>query len=139
MYKILVAVDGSEHSRRAVEYAARRAKGVPCKILLLHVETPVMAWEVGPVSSSEAVLDGREAESREVLHASACQFDRATEVEKRVVRGEPATTILEQATRLAVDEVVIGSRGLRPFGAALLGSIAYKVVHEAKMPVVIVR
>jgi len=139
MYRILVAVDGSEHSRRAVEYAARRAKGLPCKILLLHVETPVMAWEIGPVSSSETVLDGRKAESREVLDASARQFDRATEVERHAVTGEPATTILEQAKRLAVDEIVLGSRGLRPVGAALLGSIAYKVVHEAEVPVVVVR
>ena len=36
MYRILVAIDGSEHSRRAVDYAARRAKVVPCKIDLVH-------------------------------------------------------------------------------------------------------
>ena len=55
MYGILVAIDGSEHSLRAARYAARRAREAPCKIDLLHVEKPVMAWEVGPVSSSEAV------------------------------------------------------------------------------------
>jgi nucleotide-binding universal stress UspA family protein len=139
MYRILVAIDGSEHSRRAVGYAARRAKGVPCKIDLLHVEKPVMAWEVGPVSSIEAVSEVREAESREVLDAGAGQFDQTTEVERHAVRGEPAATILEQATKLAVDEIIIGSRGLRPFGAALLGSVAYKVVHDAKVAVVVVR
>ena len=139
VYRILVAIDGSEHSRRAVDYAARRAKDVPCKIDLLHVEKPVMAWEVGPVSSSETVLDGREAESREVLGAGAGQFDQTTEVEKHAVSGEPAATILEQATKLGVDEIIIGSRGMRPFGATLLGSVAYKVVHEAKVAVVVVR
>ena len=139
VYRILVAIDGSEHSRRAVDYAARRAKGVLCKIDLLHVEKPVMAWEIGPVSSSETVLDGREAESREALDAGAGQFDQTTEGEKHAVRGEPAATILEQATKLGVDEIIIGSRGMRPFGAALLGSVAYKVVHEAKVAVVVVR
>ena len=139
MYRILVAIDGSEHSLRAASYAARRARGVPCKIDLLHVEKPVMAWEVGPVSSNEAVSDVREAGSREVLDAGAGQFDATMDVERHAVRGEPAAAILEQATRLAADEIIIGSRGLRPFGAALLGSVAYKVLHEAKVPVVVVR
>jgi nucleotide-binding universal stress UspA family protein len=139
MYRILVATDGSEHSRRAVDYAARRAKGAPCKIYLLHVEKPVMAWEIGPVSSIEAVSAVREAESREVLDAGAGQFDQTTQVERQAVTGDPAAAILEQATKLAVDEIVIGSRGLRPVGAALLGSVAYKVVHDAKVAVVVVR
>ena len=139
MYRILVATDGSEHSRRAVAYAARRAKGVPCKIYLLHVQKPVMAWEVGPVSSIEAVSGVREAESREVLDAGADQFDQTTEVERHAATGEPSAIILEQATKLAVDEIIIGSRGLRPVGAALLGSVAYKVLHHAKVAVVVVR
>ena len=139
MYKILVATDGSEHARRAVDYAARRTKGDPCRIYLLHVEKPVMAWEVGPVSSIEAAAAEREAESKDVLDAGAARFDRATEVERHAVTGEPAATILDQATKLAVNEIIIGSRGLRPAGAALLGSVAYKVLHEAKIPVVVVR
>jgi nucleotide-binding universal stress UspA family protein len=139
MYRILVAVDGSEHSRRAVDYAVRRAKDVPCRIDLLHVEKPVMAWEVGPVASVDAVSDARAAESRDVLKAAAVRFDRTTEVETHVARGEPAATILEQASKLAVDEIVIGSRGMRPVGAALLGSVAYEVLHEAKVAVVVVR
>ena len=139
MYRMLVAIDGSEHSRRAVDYAARRAKGVPCKVDLLHVEKPVMAWEVGPVSSADSALKVHQLESKEVLDAGARQFDQATEVERHAVTGEPAATILEQAARLGVDEIIIGSRGLRPLGAALLGSVAYKVVHDAKVAVVVVR
>ena len=122
-----------------MDYAAQRAKTAPCKIDLLHVEKPVMAWEVGAVSSIEAVSEVRQAESREVLDAGAGQFDETTEVERHTVRGEPAATILEQATKLAVDEIIIGSRGLRPFGATLLGSVAYKVLHDAKVAVVVVR
>jgi nucleotide-binding universal stress UspA family protein len=139
MYTILVAVDGSEHSRHAVDYAARRAKAEPCKIDLLHVEKPVMAWEVGPVSSIEDAEIGREVESKTLLDASAARFDRSTEVEKLAASGEPAHTILEHAGKLGVDEIVLGSRGLRPMGAALIGSVAYKVLHDAKVAVVVVR
>ena len=139
MYRILVALDGSEHALRAARYAAQRAKDVPCRIDLLHVEKPVMAWEVGPVSSSGAALDAHAAESAEVLDAAARQFEPATGIERHTASGEPAVAILSEATRLAVDEIIIGSRGLRPLGAALLGSVAYKVLHDAKVPVVVVR
>lgn len=139
MYTILVAMDGSQHSLRAARYAARRARDVPCKIHLLHVEKPVMAWEVGPISSIEHASDVREFGSKEMLDAGAAQFEHVAEVERHTVTGEPAAAIIEEATRLAVDEIVIGSRGLRPVGAALLGSVAYKVLHDAKVPVVVVR
>ena len=139
MYRILVAIDGSEHSLRAARYAARRAKDVSCKIDLLHVEKPVMSWEIGPVSSVEDVSDVRVAGSQQVLDAGARQFEQAAEIEKHAVTGEPAEAILYEASKLGVDEIIIGSRGLRPIGAALLGSVAYKVLHEAMVPVVVVR
>ena len=81
----------------------------------------------------------RQTESKEVLDAARASIDQTTEVERHAVTGEPAATILEQATKLGVDEIIIGSRGLRPLGAALLGSVAYKVVHDAKVAVVVVR
>ncbi|MBI3374683.1 MAG: universal stress protein [Betaproteobacteria bacterium] len=139
MYRILVAVDGSEHSLRAVEYAAQRAKNASCRIDLLHVEKPVMAWEIGPVSPIEPVAAAREAESRELLDAGAGRFDHATEIEKHAVRGEPARTIIELADKLGVDEIVIGSHGRRPLGAALLGSVTYEVLHDAHVAVVVIR
>jgi nucleotide-binding universal stress UspA family protein len=124
MCKILVATDGSEHSRRAVAHAARRAKSEPCKIYLLHVEKATMAREVGSVSSIEAVSAEREAKSREVLDAGVGRFDQTTEVERLAVTGEPTATMLEQAaTKLATDEIIIGSRSLRPVGAARLGRL----------------
>ena len=139
MYTILVAVDGSEHAMRAADYAARRAKESRCKIDLLHVDKPVMAWEIGAVSSIEDVELARELVSSEVLEAGARRFDAATTVETLAVSGEPAATILDEARKRGVDEIIIGSRGLRPLGAAVLGSVAYKVLHEAKVPVVVVR
>jgi len=138
MYTFLVAVDGSQHSRRAVQYAARRARASACRVALLHVETPVMAWEVGAVSSTEAVAICREDESQMLLDADVAEFDRGVEVVKHAVEGDPAKVILEQAAKLHADEIVIGSRGLRPLGAALLGSVAYKVLHDANVPVVVV-
>ena len=139
MYRILVAIDGSEHSRRAARYAARRAKETHCKIDLLHVEKAVMAWEVGPVSSSEVVEDARQASAAKMLDNFAHEFGGSIEVERHTVVGDPAHAILEEANKLGVDEIVIGSRGLRPLGAVMLGSVAYKVLHDARVAVVVVR
>jgi nucleotide-binding universal stress UspA family protein len=139
MYRILVAIDGSQHALHAASYAARRARAAGCKVDLLHVEKPAMAWEVGPVSPAEVVSAVREAESAEVLRVAAGLFERTTDVETHAVTGDPAAAILEEAERLSVDEIIVGSRGRRAIGAALLGSVAYKIVHSAKVPVVIVR
>ena len=139
IYTIVVATDDSEHARRAVQYAARRAKGARWRIHLLHVEKPVMAWEIGQVSPIEHVASARETESSNLLAESAAQFDAETELEKHALRGEPAATILALARQLGADEIIIGSHGRTPLGAALLGSVTYKVLHDARIAVVVVR
>ena len=98
-----------------------------------------MAWEVGPVSSSEVVERLHEAESARVLDDGAKQFDATVGVECHSVAGEPAQTILELADAIGADEIIVGSRGMRALGAAMLGSVASSVVHDAKVPVVVVR
>ena len=55
------------------------------------------------------------------------------------VAGEPAQTILELADAIGADEIIVGSKGMRAPGAAMLGSVACSVVHDAKVPVVVVR
>jgi nucleotide-binding universal stress UspA family protein len=139
MYRILVAVDGSEHSLRAAQYAARRALATDCDVLLLHVEKAVMAWEVGPVSSEDTVVRLREIEAARVMVDCAQPFDESIRLERHVATGEPAEVILDQAARLGANEIVVGSRGQGPFGQALLGSVASRVVQEARVPVVVVR
>jgi nucleotide-binding universal stress UspA family protein len=139
MYRILVAVDGSEPSLRAAQYAARRARDTGCDVLLLHVEKSVMAWEVGPVSSEDTVVRLREMEAERVLVDSAKPFDAAVRLERHIATGEPAEAILDSANKLGANEIVVGSRGLRPLGQAMLGSVASRVVHEARIPVVVVR
>ena len=139
MDRILVAVDGSEPSQRAVDYAARRALGSACRVDVVHVENPVMAWEVGPLSSGETVEQLRSAESAKVLVDCVQRLDPSIPVDRHVVTGEPAEVILDLADKLGADEIVVGSHGLRPFGAVVLGSVATQVVNEARVPVVVVR
>ena len=53
--------------------------------------------------------------------------------------GEQAKAIVDEAQRFGADMIILGSRGLSNFEALLLGSVAYKVVHYAHCPVLIVR
>ena len=138
-YRILVAVDGSEHAQRAARYAAQRARETGCSIDLLHVGKAVMAWEVGPLASGDAVERLHEAESAKVIDECAPAFEGSPDMACHVVVGDPADTILEQAQKLGANEIVIGSRGLNALGAAVLGSVAYKVLNDASVPVVVVR
>ena len=138
-YTFLVATDGSEQAQRALRYAARRAQDARCKVHLLHVEKPVMAWEIGAVSPIEHVVTAREAESRALLAAAAAQFGPQTEIETHALRGDTAAMILELAEKIGADEIIIGSHGRRPLGAALLNSITYRVLHDAHIAVVVVR
>ena len=139
MYRILVAVDGSAPSQRAVDYAARRALGIACRVDVVHVEKSVMAWEVGPLASGDTVEQLRSAESAKVLVDCAARLDPSIPVERHVITGEPAEVILDLADKLGADEIVVGSHGVHPLGAVLLGSVATQVVSEARVPVVIVR
>ena len=139
MYRILVAIDGSECALRAARYAAQRSRESGCTIDVLHVAKHVMAWEVGPLASGDAVESLHVAEASQVLVGCAGAFDASMPVERHVVTGEPARTILEQADRLGANEIVIGSRGLHTARAAVFGSVAYEVLQEARVPVVVVR
>ena len=60
-------------------------------------------------------------------------------VEQLVSDGDPGDEILAQAERLAADLIVIGSRGLGAYAELLLGSVSRKVLHLAKVPVMVVR
>ena len=139
MYRILVAIDGSENARRAAHYAAARARDSGCKVDVLHVGKDVMAWEVGPLTSGDSVASLHEAESARVLDECARAFDASVRLERHVTYGDVATRILEEAHRLGADEIVVGSRGLGPLKAAVLGSVASRLVHESPVPVVVVR
>lgn len=139
MDRILVAIDGSESAQRAAEYAARRARQSGCRVDVLHVAKDVMAWEVGALSPAESVEAQHEADAGRVLLRCAGAFEACPHVDRHVVTGDPASTILEQADKLGASEIVIGSRGLRPTAAAMLGSVAYGVLHAARVPVVVVR
>lgn len=142
---ILVPVDGSEHSRKAVEFAAGMCTGLADKLSLLHVVQSLPHDRTLVLGAAAITVNMSGEELREV---GAKVIDAATEeaakhgctaVESEVVMGDPAQQIVERAKRIGADMVVIGSRGLSDMAGLVLGSVSHKVMHLAPCTCITVR
>jgi nucleotide-binding universal stress UspA family protein len=144
--KILVPVDGSKHALAALDVAADLAAQRGQKICLLHVvpsgglPAGMEQWEtIENVHDSPRWLYD-EGVAQNVLTAAADRIaDKPSlEVEQVVDRGDPAKSIIALSKADDVAMVVMGCRGLSDFMGLVLGSVAHKVSHGAKCPVVTV-
>ncbi|MDP1955627.1 MAG: universal stress protein [Polaromonas sp.] len=128
----LVAVDGSACSLRAVEMAARMAAVEQgAGVDLIHVQS----WLTKEAAETELARRGwaATAQARQVLDATGVQWRLMS------LMGEEAPQIVRVAQSLGSRGIALGSRGLTATESALLGSVAYKVVHLAKSPVLLIR
>lgn len=140
MKRILVPVDGSDSAMHALRHAIARAKASQAEIHVLHVEPPPHYQEVRLYAMREDIAR---------IHQEACQRllqDAKDELQRENVphathfaEGEVAGTIARFAESQQIDEIVMGTRGMTAFGQMLLGSVASRVVHFAKMPVTLVK
>ncbi|MBE3597923.1 MAG: universal stress protein [Limnochordaceae bacterium] len=146
MLRVLVAVDGSEGARKAVDVTARLLEEVARPdVILLHVlpgqrgleylsSSPEL-WERIQDLSAEEEEEGRQLLQRYKERLSG--LPSAPELLLR--RGDPAETILATAQERKVDLIVMGARGLGPVAQLILGSVSHKVLHLASCPVLIAR
>ena len=137
---IVVGVDGSEHSKRALTRAIREAAIHHAPLTVLTVHQAVMGYAGGPVTYPEdaAMTErAREAAQAETDKALAELDGPPPEsVTVKAVHGFPAEELIN-AGRDA-DMIVLGSRGVGGFARLLMGSVASKVVQHAPCPVLLV-
>lgn len=138
--KLLVAVDGSEHARRAVAEAGAFAKLAGAKVTLLHVVTRPGGYQVPRELKAFNALehirvtehDVIESVGREIL-AQAEKLVReagAVDVETLLETGDPTRVIGEVVKTKGIDLVVMGRRGLGDLSGLLLGSVSHKVAQS---------
>jgi nucleotide-binding universal stress UspA family protein len=142
--KILLPIDFSDASRRAVVVAAQLARRTQASVDLLHV------WQPPPVTPHQLVfcppsqLEEREAASRERAEATMAEFRARLEEHGQsadhelLAVGDPAHEILALADRGAYDLIVVGTHGRTGAQRFLLGSVAAKVLRQAPCPVITV-
>ena len=137
---IIVGVDGSGHSQRALEWAMHEAalRNVPLTVLTVH---PAIVGYFGGVVTSPGDLDLTEqvqaavkAETDKVL--AALDGAHPESVTVKAVHGFPVEELVEASKQ--ADVVVLGSRGVGGFTRLLMGSTAGQVVQHAHCPVLIV-
>ncbi|MFF7192881.1 universal stress protein [Streptomyces sp. NPDC008079] len=137
--RIVVGVDGSEPSLKALRWAARQAALTGAAL------EAVIAWEM-PSAYGWAGLPGLpddvdlEANADQILARAveaALTPEQATTVTRRTVLGNPAQAILDSGE--GADLIVVGVRGHGTFRSTLLGSVSHTVTVHASCPVVVVR
>jgi nucleotide-binding universal stress UspA family protein len=142
MKKFLVAVDGSNAALRALGAAARLAKAVPgASLHLVHChEAPDIYGEIAVYVPKAKMARLQRAHSEDVLKRAEAKLRGARVRHTReVLTGPVAATIARRAERLKCDAIVMGRHGDTTLGQALMGSVAQKVLHASKLPVLLVR
>lgn len=142
---ILVAVDGSDISNRAVEEAIRLAAEMQAELRIVHaVDQAALNWDAGYVDfgeiresyrkSGEAILDRSTTAARAVGLKADAKLLESDSVGRRV-----SEMIAQEATAWPADLIVVGTHGRRGFSHLLLGSVAEGVIRVATKPVLLVR
>ncbi|MFQ5515541.1 MAG: universal stress protein [Myxococcota bacterium] len=139
--RILVPVDFSPHSRRAVDLAVGLAKTFSATIHLLHayhlsaaltapdpMVLPAAFWE-----------DVRDSAARKLEKTAELVTREGVTVESHLSSDPPSAAIERAARELSADLIVMGTRGLTGLKHILLGSVAERTVRTAPCPVLTVR
>jgi nucleotide-binding universal stress UspA family protein len=145
--KILVATDGSSIARKAAEFAIGLAGQTKAEIVLLNViDTTSLVPRPIPESSTPLhIIESMEDYLREAATgfmeeiAAMCRKEQIA-VEQVIQTGDAVEEILSTARLTKSDMIVIGSRGQGALKSAVLGSVAYGLIHQAgNVPVLVVR
>ena len=139
--KILVPVDFSEHSAKALDAAIELAKAFGGKLTLRH------CYQIQPAGVSPYGIVLPESFDRDIREAAARQLDEwrqkvaaaGVEVDASLSAMFPSLAIAETASELGTDLIVMGTRGLSGIKHVLLGSVAERTVRIAPCPVLTVK
>jgi nucleotide-binding universal stress UspA family protein len=135
---LVVGVDGSDGSRRALEWAAGLSKATGAHVLAVHVLT--YSHEFRHDVMPETTRTWRRDLEHD-LHTRWVEPLLAAGVEHRavVVEGDsPAASLLDLADREHADLLIVGAKGRGGFADRVLGGVSYRVTHRAHQPVVVV-
>ena len=141
---VLIAYDGSDNARAAIDSVAPILKGAPAVVVYARhpLEGSAAHLEGRPRFEDVAERDSDRLDDAERIAAEGADHARAAglDAEARVAStGEVAAdSIVELADQLDASVIVLGSRGQRGLKALLLGSVSHHVVHHARRPTLVV-
>lgn len=143
MRRLLIAYDGSDHAKRALQYVTDLARdtGMAPEVHLVNVHhEPVIYGEYFTAVMYDELNKSLIAKGHTVLDEAAAVLQAASlKVETHVLIGNVAEQIADAVKRLGCDTVVMGTRGLGSFTGLVMGSVANRVIHEVSVPVLLVK
>ena len=156
--KVLIATDGSKHSKFLLEYIQNCPLPKEAKFYVMNVLPPEVSpemlgqyWrmdmEISPMiiteQSEERLIEQRKVEEdtgKAILEEAIQNLEKLDHtIETVLPRGDAATEILDFADQKKIDLIISGSRGLSEFRGWLLGSVSRKLVHYADCSVMVVK
>jgi nucleotide-binding universal stress UspA family protein len=153
--KVLVAIDGSTSSMRAIDYAISIAMKNNSQLIILyvidfykysHLSSSII---LAPTFGSEKYLEEK-SEAEKLMNKIKENFElkirdnaksEPTELKTEIVEGAKsvATTIMEYAESKDVDLIIVGNRGRTGFKKLLLGSVSSNIIKNAQCAVLVIR
>ncbi len=138
--KILVPVDGSDNSFRALDHAIFLAKTTHASLTAMHViENPPMVYVESQKLLNDLLANYRSESTKVLDKCKQAAAKSGIKLETVISEGDAASNITGYARKGGFDLITIGSRGLGRFKEMVLGSVSNKVLHHTKCSVLIVR
>ena len=142
METVVVGVDNSDVSTRAVEFAVERAKHNDWKVVLVHV-IPWSPYSFQTPSENEHRQNEKvretEAATEQILVPMAEIAESGGVPHEEIVKhGKPSDTIIDIASETGAVHVIVGRTGDGGLREAVFGSVASRLVQQAKTPVTVV-
>ena len=138
--KILVPVDGSDNSHRALDAALLLSEKLGAKVTAIHVMEDIPVLHIQSEKLLREVLDAYKKESQLLLSkCSEIATRKGLSINTKLLQGNVGSTILDFCEKEKHDIIVMGSRGMGKFKELILGSVSSKVVHHSRCPVLVIR
>jgi nucleotide-binding universal stress UspA family protein len=135
---IIVALDGSAHSLKALDYARELAEKHGSKLILLHAYRATS--DLRETEGYNQMVAKRKQAGEAIIEEACKRLGQAScELEKDLLEGPAANAIVSAVTARDADLVVMGTRGMGTFKGLLFGTVSTKVTHHAPCPVLVVR
>jgi nucleotide-binding universal stress UspA family protein len=152
--KILVAVDGSDHSKRALDHALELAKRFDGKVTLINVYStvvpispamdtlstpPTIPPHASPEVAAKLTEEAKQKGERILEEAERVAKERGILADKVLREGDAVREIVDVAQDGKFDLVVVGHKGLSRLRELFMGAVSEGVSHKAPCPVLIVK